>query len=244
MRIPVWKHGWLPVSCLAILVVVGLIAALPRSGLGGFGKMPKKKTVADRMAEFGPAVQARLAPELARTGIAWPPRALILVGLKQERRLEVWAAGAGGKLRQLKSYPIVAASGRLGPKLQEGDRQVPEGLYSIPSLNPNSLYHLALRIGYPNELDRAMGKNEGRSRLGGDIMIHGKDCSVGCLAMGDLAAEELFVLAAATGIDKVQVILSPVDFRCAQLPDSMPPVPAWTPLLYNVIRTALEPLHE
>jgi hypothetical protein len=39
-------------------------------------------------------------------------------------------------------------------------------------------------------------KKDGRKNLGSNIMIHGKNCSVGCLAMGDEAAEELFVLAA------------------------------------------------
>ncbi|MDA3925741.1 MAG: hypothetical protein PF904_13665 [Kiritimatiellae bacterium] len=118
-------------------------------------------------------------------------------------------------------------------ELQEGDLQVPEGLYKIESLNPNSRYHLALRF------DKMKGKFNGREDLGCDIMIHGKNCSVGCLAMGNSAAEELFILAAETGIEKISVILSPTDFRTRELPAKMPEVPEWTPELYATIREEL-----
>jgi murein L,D-transpeptidase YafK len=148
-------------------------------------------------------------------------------------------SGKDGRLRFLRAYPIIAASGRLGPKLAEGDRQVPEGLYKIESLNPNSLYHLALRIGYPNAFDRKKGKLDGRTDLGCDIMIHGSDASIGCLAMGDQAAEDLFILVAETGIENIDVILSPVDFRLRDLPPDMPPVPEWTSEIYEDIRNEL-----
>ncbi len=89
-----------------------------------------RKSVEDRVREFGPLVRARLAPCFDRAGVGYPPARVTLVGLKQERVLEVWvsarADGASPKL--LKRYPILGASGRLGPKLREGDRQVPEGL--------------------------------------------------------------------------------------------------------------------
>jgi murein L,D-transpeptidase YafK len=126
--------------------------------------------------------------------------------------------------------------------LREGDRQVPEGIYPIELLNPNSRFHLSLRIGYPNPFDRAKAKDEGRQRLGGDIMIHGNSVSIGCLAMGDPAAEDLFVLAADTGIKHITVILSPVDFRTgAALPDTEK-LPAWTKPLYQEIKARLAEL--
>ena len=71
-------------------------------------------------------------------------------------------------------------------------------------------------------------------------MIHGKDCSIGCLAMGDEAAEDLFVLAVQAGIDNVSVILSPVDFRLRDLPKDTPTTPAWTQDLYGKIRQELK----
>jgi murein L,D-transpeptidase YafK len=112
-----------------------------------------------------------------------------LIGLKAEKRLELWAPDAAGRPRLIKTYPILAASGGAGPKLREGDRQVPEGLYAIESLNPNSRFHLSLRIDYPNAADRRRAQAEARTGLGGDIMIHGSNVSIGCLAMGDPAAE-------------------------------------------------------
>ena len=202
--------------------------------------LPEGYSVSDRLSQFGPAVQKRLTPDFKRLDIAYPPSEIILVGLKQEKLLEVWVPQPP---KLLKSYPILGASGTLGPKLQEGDLQVPEGLYKIESLNPNSMYHLALRINYPNPFDNIKGKLDGRENLGCDIMIHGKDCSVGCLAMGNPAAEELFVLAAETGIENISVILSPIDFRSRELPAKMPKVPEWTSELYVSIREKLMTLN-
>ena len=125
------------------------------------------------------------------------------------------------------------------PKLREGDGQAPEGLYRIESLNPNSAYHLSLRVNYPNAQDRKRGAEDGRTDLGSDIMIHGRDVSIGCLAMGDAAAEDLFVLAADTGIKNIAVIMCPVDFRVRELPGNMPPLPGWCGELYGEIRQAL-----
>ncbi len=201
-----------------------------------------KKTIADRVVQFGDLVHERLAARFKRIGVAYPPAKLMLVGLKLERTMQVWVCGADAEWKHLKDYPILAMSGTLGPKLQEGDMQVPEGIYGVESLNPNSLYHLALRVNYPNAEDRRRGSADGRTELGSDIMIHGKSCSVGCLAMGDKAAEDLFVLAALAGVDNITVILTPVDFRVRELPDNMPPVPAWTQQLYDSTRQALNKL--
>ena len=197
-----------------------------------------RKTVSDRVAEFGGVVRERLLPRFEKIGVAYPPRKIVFVGLKDERELEVWVSD-GGALRHLKTYPILGASGKLGPKLAEGDRQVPEGLYCIELLNPNSLFHLSLRVSYPNAFDRAKAEAEGRTNLGGDIMIHGKRASIGCLAMGDEAAEDLFVLAAEAGVENIAVILSPVDFRVRSLPDALPDLPEWTPELYREIEREL-----
>jgi hypothetical protein len=201
-----------------------------------------RKTVADRVKEFGEAVHQRLAPRFSQVGVAYPPRRLTLVGLKQERTLEVWVAGQDGAFRLLQTFPILGASGTLGPKLAEGDRQVPEGLYRIESFNPNSSYHLALRVNYPNSFDKAKGKLDGRANLGSDIMIHGGSASVGCLAMGDQAAEDLFVLAAETGINNITVILSPVDFRTKDLSGIQSNLPSWGPELYAQIKDELNKL--
>lgn len=206
--------------------------------------MKGKKTIRDRVAQYGDAAHARLKPYFAAAGITCPPREITLIGLKAEQVLEVWVADDEGQWRHLRDYPIVGISGVLGPKLKEGDRQVPEGLYRLESLNPNSLYHLALRVNYPNADDRKRGEQDGRMNLGSDIMIHGKACSIGCLAMGDEAAEDLFVLAAETGIEHVSIILSPVDFRICDVPRQRPPHQPWVTDLYGTIKKELKTLEK
>lgn len=199
----------------------------------------RPRTVEDRLKEHGAAARARLDPFFRKAGVSYPPQRLVLVGIKAEKRLEVHAASSNGAPRLVRSYPILAASGELGPKLREGDRQVPEGIYPVESLNPNSRFHLSLRVGYPNAFDRAQAGAEGRTNLGGDIMIHGKAVSIGCLAMGDPAAEELFVLAAETGLKNITVILTPVDFRNGVEVPASAKLPAWTKTLYENIRQEL-----
>jgi murein L,D-transpeptidase YafK len=222
--------------CLRHLValILALVLVTAATGLSA-------ATVEERLEQYGPAVRQRLRPLFANAGVSYPPSELTLVGLKHEGRLLIYAAEAGGPHRFIRAYPILAASGGLGPKLRQGDRQVPEGFYRVELLNANSSYHLSLRLNYPNTFDRRMASADGRTNLGGDIMIHGNSVSIGCLAMGDAAAEDLFVLAADTGLSRIEVILAPVDLRSQEL--QLPPtVPAWVSDLYREIKDALEPL--
>ena len=138
------------------------------------------------------------------------------------------------------AYPIVAASGNPGPKLQEGDLQVPEGRYRIRELNPNSRYHLSLWLDYPNAFDRAQADAEGRSQLGGEIMIHGGASSKGCLAVGDEGAEDLFVLAALCGLAQVAVMIAPRDFRLEPPEAFAPATPLWVDDLYRQLARELK----
>jgi hypothetical protein len=152
----------------------------------------QKLSGAERVAAARRAKGKAVAQLCADAGIGYPPRELFLRAFKHEAELEVWARSTSGACRLLKTYPILAASGRLGPKRREGDRQVPEGFYRIDRFNPESLYHLSLGLDYPNASDRILSDPE---RPGSDIFIHGKDVTVGCLPMGDDAIEELFLLA-------------------------------------------------
>ena len=199
----------------------------------------REESVSDRVAQYAKPVEKRLAPFFAAAAIPYPPSRVTLIGLKQERELQLYAAGTNGPYRWIRSYPILAASGNAGPKLREGDEQVPEGLYRLESLNPNSRFHLSLRVNYPNEFDRAQARADGRKKLGGDIMIHGNAVSIGCLAMGDPAAEELFVLAALTGLKNIAVILSPADFRRPKLTTLGADAPPWLGVLYKRIKAEL-----
>jgi hypothetical protein len=199
----------------------------------------RSHTVASRLAEHGAAARARLAPRFRRAGVAYPPGAVALVGLKRERVLQVYAGSRRDALVHIADHAVLAASGGPGPKLREGDGQVPEGLYGIELLNPNSAFHLSLRVNYPNAFDRRRAAEDRRTRLGGDIMIHGNAVSIGCLAMGDEVAEDLFVLAADTGLARIAVILAPWDLRREPAPSGDPSLPGWAPRLYADIASAL-----
>ena len=197
-------------------------------------------TVEQRLAQYGHDVERRLKPAFSRAGVHYPPREIAYVAFKDQRTLQLYARNANGqRWRFVKHYRVLAASGVAGPKLREGDRQVPEGIYKAAFLNANSLYHLSIRLNYPNDFDREMARRDQRSRLGGDIMIHGNAVSIGCLAMGDPAAEELFVAAALVGKDGLRIVVSPTDFRVNQ---RTPPAhaPAWTGALYHTLRKELQ----
>ena len=124
--------------------------------------------------------------------------------------------------------------------MREGDGQIPEGIYRVEYLNPNSSYHLSLKIDSPNAFDREKGRADGRERLGYDIFLHGKSVTVGCIPIGDEAIEELFTLVAQISPAKVAVIISPWDFRER---DDEPEVDeiSWEGELYEEVRSALQP---
>lgn len=116
---------------------------------------------------------------------------ILVRAFKKEAELEIWKMKADGTYAHLKTYPVCRWSGQLGPKTREGDRQVPEGFYSVsPGLmNPNSSYYLSFNIGYPNAYDRAHGYT------GGLIMVHGDCSSAGCFAMTDEQIAEIYAIA-------------------------------------------------
>ncbi len=211
-----------------------LFAAILLSMFAGGDATAQLKTVEDRLEEFGQTVGERLAPQFAAAGVPYPSTRLTFIGIKQDRLLEVRAFGPDGRSRLICRYPVLAASGGLGPKMREGDRQVPEGIYRVRELNPNSLFHLSIWLDYPNEFDWARAGEEGRVEPGSEIMIHGGEQSAGCLAVGDAAAEDLFVLAALVGIENVTVILTPVDFRRKSFAP-LDGAPGWTAELYEKI---------
>jgi murein L,D-transpeptidase YafK len=223
-----------------LLILLGLaVALLPfrfavrRLAGRAAGDRSQRFTVAERVTQVGAVARERLVPRFRQSGVAYPPSQVILVGLKEEQILELWAADAPKQMHLVHRYPILGASGGSGPKLREGDFQVPEGVYRVELLNPNSRFHLSLRLDYPNAFDRARAAEEGRTELGGDIMIHGGTASIGCLAMGDPAIEELFILAADVGLARIEVLLCPVDLRITPAPAVRTPQPAWLPGLYR-----------
>ena len=116
---------------------------------------------------------------------------LLIRTYKKEAEFEIWKMGADGRYALLKTYPMCRWSGQLGPKVREGDRQVPEGFYTITpgQMNPNSAYYLSFNVGYPNSFDRSY------ARTGGSIMVHGACSSAGCFSMTDQQIAEIYSIA-------------------------------------------------
>ena len=132
----------------------------------------------------------RMVAEIEKRNMAKESPILVRI-FKEESELEVWKEDQSGRLVLLRTYPICRWSGELGPKIKQGDRQAPEGFYTItPALmNPNSSFYLAINMGFPNAYDRANG------RSGAFLMIHGDCSSSGCYAMTDEQISEIYALA-------------------------------------------------
>ncbi len=134
---------------------------------------------------------------------------------KLERTLEIWIR-KGLTYKLFKSYPICDFSGTLGPKIREGDKQSPEGFYTvgISQLNPHSNYHLSFNLGFPNEYDRS------RKRTGSVLMVHGRCSSAGCYAMMDYRMEEIYAIvesAIILGQEQVPVHIFPFHMTAANM---------------------------
>ena len=116
---------------------------------------------------------------------------VFLRAFKEEGLLEMWIRKrADRKYVLFRTWKVAAQSGTLGPKLAEGDGQVPEGFYFVPpaGMKPDSVFHLSFNLGFPNAYERARGWT------GSFIMIHGNRVSTGCLAMTDEKIEEIYTL--------------------------------------------------
>lgn len=199
--------------------------------------MSEKATVESTLYRYETAVRHRLSDDLTRAGFQDFPDRIMLLAFKEERQLELYGFNTGWI--KIKTYPFTAFSGELGPKLREGDKQIPEGIYRIEHLNPNSKYHLSLKLNYPNDFDREKARLENREHPGSDIFIHGKAVTVGCIPVGDEAIEELFVLCSQAYKAGISVVISPRDFRRNKI---YPPVPGieWEEELYTALHQALE----
>lgn len=144
----------------------------------------------DRVAQARQLVAEDLNRDLTALGFEWGSP-IFLRAFKSEQQLELWIQNAG-TFHLFRTYPICKVPGLLGPKRQEGDLQVPEGLYWIEVFNPKSSYHLSLGINYPNASDRILSDPK---TPGGEIYIHGNCVSVGCIPITDEKIREVYLLA-------------------------------------------------
>ncbi len=162
----------------ASLLALSMAACQDGSGING----PSARS----LAPIDPQTLA-----LMQTKGLQPSDPILIRAYKKEAEMEVWKRGGDGRYALLKTYPICRWSGQLGPKVREGDRQAPEGFYTItPGLmNPNSSYYLSFDTGFPNAVDRANG------RSGRYLMVHGTCSSAGCFAMTDATIAEIYAVA-------------------------------------------------
>lgn len=222
---------------IAILAILVTLAAVWRVVPGGrfwlrHALFPSSlHTVASRVADI-----KRRRPELATLASTAEGPIRILV-LKRERRVEIHARGWSAP----RIYPMHGFSGRLGPKLREGDFQIPEGIYECAGLNPNSSFHVSVKVGYPNATERKLAEADGRTTLGGDIFLHGGSASIGCIPVGDDAAEEVFLLAATCGVAPGGIVIAPYDMRQGRdaAVERSIQAPAWYPQLLESIHQAM-----
>jgi len=170
-------------SATAVISRVALIAAL-----GGLLAACQDTRTAYNGRAYRPIPSEVVALMHEKGSTAHQP--VLIRAFKKEAELEIWKMNKEGQYVHLKTYPMCRWSGQLGPKTKEGDRQVPEGFYTITpgQMNPNSAYYLSFNVGYPNAFDRAHGYT------GGAVMVHGACSSAGCFSMTDDQIAEIYAI--------------------------------------------------
>ncbi|NKB46404.1 MAG: L,D-transpeptidase family protein [Legionellales bacterium] len=233
---------------MRILGFIILLAIL----LTGCHGVPKKKVTTNNwqqaqkqiLQQYGARSETRLKSYFKQAGVRYPPKKVNLLVFKKERKVELWAQDHRRQNKLIRTYPMTATSGLPGPKMRQWDKQIPEGIYNIVYLNPFSEYHLSMMLNYPNQFDREKARLDGRTNLGDEIFIHGKRASAGCIAVGDRAMNELFVLMSRVGARNAQVIIAPNDLRKRKpFLDHKQPKPNWLPELYTKINRRLQSFH-
>lgn len=218
-------------STLLFIYASSLLAMAP--------KATWDKAVENAIARYGLRTEPELIRFFSQAEIAYPPRDVSLLAFKKERKIELWARNDDHSWHFIHTYPLTAFSGRLGPKLKERDGQIPEGIYHLTTFNPFSSMHLSMMIDYPNSFDRMQASRDGRKNLGNNIFLHGKSLSVGCLAVGDRAIDQLFLLARRVGLSHIKIIIAPNDLRNTKPATSNFAQPRWLPELYKQLSVAL-----
>ena len=204
-----------------------------------FFSSKEKQTIESIVEKYNPKVEASLKSDFEKTNIDNTDFEMAILAFKKEQILELYIRKSDtNDWKLLKKYPFTAFSGKIGPKLKNGDKQIPEGIYQMEYLNPNSKYHLSIKVNYPNAFDKEKAKQDGRTDLGGDIMIHGKSVTIGCIPVGDKNIEEIFILATKTKNKHFPIIIAPHDFRTNKTFPEIEAI-AWEKDLYEEISNEL-----
>lgn len=205
-------------------------------------------TVAQALARYGEEARELLRAQCKSAGVVYPPKRIVLLALKDRKQLLMFAGGngaagagaAGGisganqRLALVQTFPLVSYSGGLGPKLREGDLQIPEGNYRITGSSARDM--LSLAVDYPNAFDRARGLEDHRKKLGGDILIHGGSVSTGCIVVSNEQMQEVFVALDDVGFRNVQLLIAPCDLTKSQPQLNWSKQPKWLPKLYAQLK--------
>lgn len=152
-----------------------------------------------------------LKKAFAEKNVTFPPEEIFISSYKFDMEMELWAKGKEGEdFKLIKTYDICQVSGGLGPKREQGDLQIPEGVYQLEYFNPSSAFHLSMKINYPNEADKMLGTS---GNLGGDIFIHGDCVTIGCIPIQDEPIKELYWLSVLTKSNGGQIPIHIFPFR-------------------------------
>jgi murein L,D-transpeptidase YafK len=167
-----------------------------------------------RVVEVFTKREDTLQKEFAKKGLKWPAKYMYIRSFKYDSQMEVWLKNDKAEQYKLfKTYKVCALAGTLGPKRVEGDYQVPEGFYYINEFKPNSNYHLALGLNYPNASDRVLSDS---LQPGAQIYVHGSCTTVGCIPITNDQIEEVYTIAAAVhsqGQDFIPIHVFPISFK-------------------------------
>lgn len=200
---------------------------------------PLGLTVNQALKKFGPPARKSLAERFKTAGLTYPPKKCCLIYLKEENLLYLFGFDKKQKWIRIANYSLLSWSGKLGPKLKEGDMQMPEGFYRFTALGADT--HLCLWVDYPNRRDRARAKLDHRTGLGGDIQIHEGVYSTGCVVLDHASMAEIFVLAHDIGCENMRLIMAPCNLAAHEAKIDYALQPRWLPGLYKDLKAGLAP---
>jgi murein L,D-transpeptidase YafK len=195
-----------------IFLLISTLFSIVLSSFSQSSFEPKKTSL--RSVDIFTNAEDTVRKQFAEKNLTWPAKFVYIRSFKYDAKLEVWVKNSVKEQYKLfKTYKVCMQSGTMGPKRLQGDFQVPEGFYYINEFNPNSNYHMALGLNYPNSSDRILSDS---LRPGGDIYIHGSCVSVGCIPVTNEQIEELYVItsyAKANGEEFIPVHVFPIKYN-------------------------------
>ncbi len=205
----------LKVAYILIIAILFLVLYLFKNQIIDlFFSLKEKQTIESVVEKYISKVKASLKNDFEKNNLSLDDFEMGILAFKKEQLLEIYVRkNETENWKLLKKYNFTAFSGEIGPKLNNGDNQIPEGIYQMEYLNPNSRFHLSIKVSYPNSFDLEKAKLDKRTDLGGDIMIHGKSATIGCIPVGDKNIEEIFILATKAKNKNFPIIIAPHDFR-------------------------------